>query len=79
MHKRGYYDGFGGAFLPEILTATFDQLEKTFEEAKADPTFWPEYCRVMSTYSCTAHAPDLRREPDRAISAARRSTSSAKT
>jgi len=52
MYKRGYYAEFGGAFLPEILTATFDQLEKTFEEAKADPTFWPEYCRVMSTYSC---------------------------
>ena len=41
MYKRGYYAEFGGAFLPEILTATFDQLEKTFEEAKADPTLRP--------------------------------------
>jgi len=52
MHKRGYYQGFGGAFLPEILTATFDELESVFETAKADPQFWPAYQKVMSTYSC---------------------------
>ena len=52
MNKRGYYDGFGGAFLPEILTATFDELEATFEAAKADPDFWPQYEKVMATYSC---------------------------
>jgi tryptophan synthase beta chain len=52
MHKRGYYQGFGGAFLPEILTATFDELESVFETAKADPQFWPAYEKVMSTYSC---------------------------
>jgi tryptophan synthase beta chain len=52
MHKRGYYSGFGGAYLPEILCATFDQLEAVFEEAKADPDFWRQYQQVMSTYSC---------------------------
>jgi tryptophan synthase beta chain len=52
MHKRGYYQGFGGAFLPEILTATFDELESVFETAKADPQFWPAYEKVMATYSC---------------------------
>jgi tryptophan synthase beta chain len=52
MNKRGYYDGFGGAFLPEILTATFDELEAIFEAAKADPDFWPQYEKVMATYSC---------------------------
>jgi tryptophan synthase beta chain len=52
MHKRGYYAEFGGAFLPEILTATFDELETTFEAAKNDPSFWEEYRRLMSTYSC---------------------------
>jgi tryptophan synthase beta chain len=52
MHKRGYYDAFGGAFLPEILNATFDELEAVFEAAKADPGFWPAYENVMSTYSC---------------------------
>jgi tryptophan synthase beta chain len=52
MKNRGYYDGFGGAFLPEILVATFDELEKTFLDAKNDPGFWQEYVDIMSTYSC---------------------------
>ncbi len=52
MIERGYYDGFGGAFLPEVLVATFDELEQTFRAAKADEGFWQEYVRVMSTYSC---------------------------
>jgi tryptophan synthase beta chain len=52
MHKRGYYDIFGGAFLPEILAATFDELETVFEAAKADPRFWEQYQQVMATYSC---------------------------
>ena len=33
MDKRGYSARFGGAYLPEFLTATFDELEKTFREA----------------------------------------------
>jgi len=52
MHNRGYYDRFGGAFLPEILVATFDELEKVFYEAKRDAAFWREYEEIMSTYSC---------------------------
>jgi len=52
MFKRGYYDGFGGAFLPEILVATFDELDNVFEQAKKDPVFWEEYKEIMSDYSC---------------------------
>jgi len=52
MLKRGYYDRFGGAYLPEILVATFDELEKIFYEAKNDPAFWREYQEIMATYSC---------------------------
>ncbi len=52
MINRGYYDGFGGAFLPEILVATFDDLEDKFIKAKSDPSFWQEYTDIMSTYSC---------------------------
>jgi len=52
MINRGYYSGFGGAFIPEVLSATFDELEAVFNEAKADPAFWQEYERVMSNYSC---------------------------
>jgi tryptophan synthase beta chain len=52
MKDRGYYGQFGGAFIPEILTATFDELTVKFKEAKNDPEFWQEYVDVMSTYSC---------------------------
>lgn len=52
MNNRGYYSGFGGAFIPEVLSATFDELEAVFETAKADPAFWREYEQIMSTYSC---------------------------
>ena len=54
MHDRGYFSGFGGAFVPEILSATFDELEAAFDAAKADPAFWQEYVDIMSTYSCRA-------------------------
>ncbi len=52
MRKRGYYDQFGGAYLPEILVATFEELESIFSEAKNDPAFWREYAEIMATYSC---------------------------
>lgn len=52
MKHRGYYNGYGGAYLPEILVATFDELVEELEAAKADPSFWKTYVDLMSTYSC---------------------------
>ena len=52
MKHRGYYGSFGGAFIPEVLVSTFEELIAAFETAKADATFWREYEQVMSTYSC---------------------------
>ncbi len=52
MIERGYYEEFGGAYLPEILVATFDELEERFNEVKTDPAFWEEYVHIMSNYSC---------------------------
>ncbi len=52
MKDRGYYGDFGGAFLPEILVATFDEIEKEFSKAKNDPDFWQEYSELMGSYSC---------------------------
>lgn len=52
MKSRGYYGAHGGAFLPEILVATFDDLEAAFEQIKNDPSFWKEYEELMSSYSC---------------------------
>ena len=52
MIERGYYGQFGGAFIPEILISTFEELVEAFQGAKGDPTFWQEYEDIMSTYSC---------------------------
>src|SRR5512136_2250020 len=52
MNERGYYGELGGAFIPEVLVATFAQLVEAFREAKSDPSFWQEYVELMSTYSC---------------------------
>jgi tryptophan synthase beta chain len=52
MQSRGYYDQYGGAFLPEVLIATIEELVATFEKAKQDPSFWKEYTDIMSEYSC---------------------------
>jgi len=52
MRERGYYGAFGGAFIPEILVATFEELERAFDAARADPAFWAEYEALMGSYSC---------------------------
>ena len=51
-NTSGYYGEYGGKFIPEILTTTFDELIEAFQEAKADPKFWKEYVDVMQNYSC---------------------------
>ena len=51
-NTSGYYGEYGGKFIPEILTTTFDELIEAFQEAKADPKFWKEYVNVMQNYSC---------------------------
>ncbi len=50
--ERGYFQGFGGAFIPEILHATFEELGQAFTAAREDPSFWREYLELMSSYSC---------------------------
>ena len=52
MKNRGYFGDFGGAFLPEILVATFDELETVYNAARSDPAFWQEYEALMASYSC---------------------------
>ncbi|MBN1961176.1 MAG: tryptophan synthase subunit beta [Deltaproteobacteria bacterium] len=52
MKDRGYFGQFGGAYVPEILTVTFDELEEAFLGARNDPIFWPQFEKLMQTYSC---------------------------
>jgi tryptophan synthase beta chain len=52
MDDRGYFGRFGGAYIPEILVATFDELADAFAAVKADSAFWDEYVALMGSYSC---------------------------
>ena len=52
MTRPGYYGPFGGAFIPEILHATFEQLNAAFAAVKEDPDFWRDFAEIMSTHSC---------------------------
>ena len=52
FEREGYYGEYGGAFVPEILRATIDELLVAFNDARRDPEFWPAFEHFMSTYSC---------------------------
>ncbi|MFA6110494.1 MAG: tryptophan synthase subunit beta [Candidatus Latescibacterota bacterium] len=51
-HGHGWYGTFGGAYIPEVLRATLEELAEVFAAARRDPGFWDEYQQVMRTYSC---------------------------
>jgi tryptophan synthase beta chain len=52
MLETRYYGKFGGAYLPEILVSTFEELAAAFQDARNDAGFWEQYKNLMSTYSC---------------------------
>ncbi len=49
--KKGYFGQWGGAFIPEVLHATFVELNQAYEQAKNDQSFWQEYLDLMGNYS----------------------------
>ncbi|NLX17966.1 MAG: tryptophan synthase subunit beta [Desulfobulbus sp.] len=50
--KKGYFGQWGGAFIPEVLHATFADLIHAYTSARADSSFWQEYVELMRNYSC---------------------------
>ncbi|MEY4425122.1 MAG: hypothetical protein RJB56_749 [Actinomycetota bacterium] len=46
-----YFGEFGGRFVPESLIAALDQLEATYQTAKADPSFQAELAELHRTYT----------------------------
>jgi tryptophan synthase beta chain len=47
---RGYFGDFGGRYVPEVLIAALDALERAMTEAFADPAFWDEYNAVLRDF-----------------------------
>ncbi|AGF79850.1 tryptophan synthase, beta chain [Desulfocapsa sulfexigens DSM 10523] len=52
MDSNGFFGNWGGAYIPEVLHQTFQELKKEYDRCRKDPAFWQEYLTLMSTYSC---------------------------
>jgi len=48
--KRGYFGGFGGRFVPEVLIAALEELEEATAAAFADESFWREYQEILRDF-----------------------------
>ena len=46
-----YFGEFGGRFVPESLIAALDELDATYQTAKADPSFQAELAELHRTYT----------------------------
>jgi tryptophan synthase beta chain len=68
---RGYFGDFGGRFVPEVLIAALEELERATQSAFADPEFWSEYHVVLRDfvgrpsplYRCERYAAELSAAP----------------
>jgi len=48
---RGYFNQFGGKFVPETLMPALDELETAYQEARHDTSFWAEFNSLSHDYS----------------------------
>ena len=46
-----YFGEFGGRFVPESLIAALDELDRTYQDAKKDPSFIEELAHLHKTYT----------------------------
>jgi len=49
--KRGYFDGFGGKFVPETLMSALDDLEQEYREASKDKRFRESFDNYLKEYA----------------------------
>ena len=49
--KRGHFNQFGGAFVPETLVPALKDLEKKYNEAKKDSSFKRKLEKLLKHYS----------------------------
>ncbi len=48
--KNRHFGTYGGRYVPEMLIPALDELEKTYEDAKADPSFQKELDDLFHNY-----------------------------
>lgn len=49
-HQGPYWGQFGGRYVPEALITALDELERVYDEAKADPEFHKEFMTLQQRY-----------------------------
>ena len=76
---RGRFGDFGGRFVAETLMPLILEVEQAYRAAQADPAFQAELRRLSEALCRPPQPAVVRRAPDRGTSAARRSTSSARS
>jgi tryptophan synthase beta chain len=47
----GHFGAYGGRYVPEVLMSPLEELERTFFEARQDPTFQAELDELLRTYA----------------------------
>ena len=46
----GRFGPYGGRYVPETLMAALDELERVYEAARSDPSFWAELEGLLKDY-----------------------------
>ena len=49
-HQGPYWGQFGGRYVPEALITALDELERIYDQAKADPEFRKEFMTLQQRY-----------------------------
>jgi tryptophan synthase beta chain len=49
--RAGRFGVYGGRYVPETLVAALDELERAYEEAKADAAFQAELSSLLKDYA----------------------------
>ena len=47
----GHFGPYGGRYVPEVLMSPLEELQRTYEEARADPAFQVELDHLLTTYA----------------------------
>ena len=56
----GHFGPYGGRFVPEVLMAPLEELERAYREARADPAFQAELTDLLTQLRRPSHAALLR-------------------
>ena len=49
--KQGYFDKYGGIFIPETLMPAVEELEKAFARYKNEKKFNKEFTKLLEDYA----------------------------